>query len=218
MSICQISKPDLEPKVEPKNKYLAIHNESGVLVNLAGNYDYLEFPYYVSQDLENSGQEVYPTCKEMLDAYVTPLFLEKAKLAGLAIPEYYISNGYFEPPVIIDPINPFMIRSRTVRQPLRRDSIAKSMTRNHTYAICCQDIPNGTRIVRFRSVLGWCSTKRLRKASREIWELFHIPLAVVRLMVKSDGDILFSDISQLPFERLKMRERKYVEETVRWVD
>ena len=111
---------------------LAMHKEGGFLVNLAGEYDYLELPYYISQDMEILGQTIHPNCKEMLDAYVTPLFLEKAKLAGLDIPEYFISNGYFEPPVIIDPINPFMVRSRIVMHTGRKDSIAKSMTRNHT--------------------------------------------------------------------------------------
>jgi hypothetical protein len=201
-----------------KQRLLALHREGGFLVNLAGNYDYLELPYYVSLDLENMGQTIYPTCKEMLDAYITPLFLEKAKLAGLSTPEYYISNGYFEPPVIIDPINPFMIKSRTVHHTSKRDTVAKSMTRNFTYAICCQDLPEGAQIKKFRSVLGWCSTPKYREAARQIWDYFHIPLAVVRTVVKTDGSLLLSDISQLPFERLKKRELAYVEEQVQWVD
>ena len=103
-------------KKQRRGPVIARYKEADFLVNLAGNYDYLELPYYISQDLELQGRKIHPTCKEMLDAYVTPIFLEKAKIAGLPIPEYYISNGYFEPPVIIDPINPFMIRSRVVHQ------------------------------------------------------------------------------------------------------
>jgi len=195
-----------------------MHKEGGFLVNLAGEYDYLELPYYVSQDMENLGQNIHPTCKEMLDAYVTPLFLEKAKLAGLDVPEYYISNGYFEPPVIIDPINPFMVRSRIVKHTTRRDAIATSMTRNHTYAICCQEIPEGAKVAKFRSVLGWSTSPQYREISKKVWDHFFIPLAQVRVIVMPDGKILLSDISQLPFERLKSRERAHVEEVVQWVD
>jgi hypothetical protein len=185
-------------------------------VNLAGSYDYLELPYYISQDHEGRGQDIHPTCQEMIDAYVSPLFLEKAKLIGLHVPEYYLSNGYFEPPVVIDPINPFMSRSRVVLRPGREHAVAKSMTRNFTYAVCCQDLPPGSQVVYFRSVLGWSSAVRYRRMSRYVWDVFRIPLARVRAVVTEDGEILLSDISQLPFERLRPRERAYVEDNVVW--
>jgi len=185
-------------------------------VNMAGDYDYLETAYYASQDAELDGSVIHPTCAEMLDAYVPPLFLEKAKLAGLPVPEYYISNGYFEPPVIIDPINPFMIKSRIVLKPGREGVIARSMTRNHTYAICCQEIPPGSHILRFRSVLGWSVSARFREVSRAIWEVFHIPLARVRIMVTRQGTTLLSDISQLPFNKLTKREQLYLDKVLQW--
>ncbi len=201
-----------------RQKHLAYHPGYDCLVNLAGSYDYLEMPYFLSQDLENEGTTVHPTPKEMLDAYVTPLFLEKAKLAGMPVPGYYISNGYFEPPVIVDPINPFMIRARIVHKTSRAESIAKSLTRNHTYAICCQEIPEGAEVHHFRSVLGWCNAVHFHDASRPIWEVFRIPLAKVRVIVLKNGDILYSDISQLPFEKLNKREIAYLAEHVQWVD
>jgi hypothetical protein len=185
-------------------------------VNMAGDYDYLETPYYVSQDYELNGSPIHPTCREMLDAYVPPLLLERAKLAGLPVPEYYISNGYFEPPVIIDPINPFMIKSRIVLRPGREAAIGRSMTRNHTYAICCQEIPPGSHIIRFRSILGWSANPRYREISREIWRVFHIPLARVRLMVTAKGVFLLSDISQLLPGKLNKREVAYLDGVLQW--
>jgi hypothetical protein len=152
----------------------------------------------------------------MLDAYVPPLFLHTASLAGLPVPEYYVSNGYFEPPVIVDPVNPFMIKSRVVFKPGRVNSVAKSMTRNFTYAICCQELPPQSRIARFRSVLGWCTSPRYRPLSRAIWETFHIPLATVRVIIQADETILLSDLSQLPWSSLQKRELTYLEERVQW--
>jgi len=197
---------------------IAYYKEGDFLVNLAGNYDYLELPYYISQDMELEGKKIHPTCKEMLDAYITPIFLEKAQIAGLPVPEYYISNGYFEPPVIIDPINPFMIRSRIVHHLSRVKSVSKSMTRNFTYAICCQEIPSGAEVGYFRAVFGWCVSPRFREIARSIWEVFHIPLAKVRVLTLADGQILLSDISQLPFNDLKKRERQHLEGVVQWVE
>ena len=196
--------------------YVAYHYEEDAFVNLAGDYDYLEMPYYVSLDYEMSGKSIFPTSKQMLDAYVTPIFLAKAKASGLPIPEWYITNSYFEPPVVVDPINPFMTRSRKVLKSGRESSVARSMTRNFTYAMCCQELPAGSQVAYFRSVLGWCVSPRFREVSADIWRVFRIPLARVRMVVLKNGGMLFSDISQLPFDKLHKREIEHLEKRVRW--
>lgn len=210
-------------KSETKEAGVVDHNhlvarlvDSGILVNLAGNYDYLSEGYYLSQDCENEGKQVRPSCKDMLDAYVPPLFLEKAKLAGIPTPEFYISNGHFEPPVIVDPINPFTLKGRTVLSPGRAKSIGKSLTRNYTYAICCQELPEGSKIAYFRSVLGWTTQARFRELSGIVWEAFDIPLAKVRVVCTGRNKCLLSDISPLFFEDLKDREIRYLKEHVTW--
>jgi hypothetical protein len=199
-----------------QNDYIAYSNEHDFMLNLFGIYEYMASPYFISQELETSGYEVHPTCKEMLDGYITPILLEKAHISSIPIPTYYISNGYFEPPVIIDPINPFMIKSRTVLRPNHIEKTARSMTRNYTYAVCCQELPAGATIQRFRSVLGWCANRRFRDMSTLVWETFRIPLAKVRVIIKSDGEILLSDISYLPLGDLNEKEINYLSEKVRW--
>ena len=201
---------------EPESTLVAWYPQWQCYLNLAGIYNYMELPYYVSQDFENSDRVIHPTCMEMLDAYVPPLFLEKAKLAGLEVPEFYLSNGYFEPPVIIDPVNPFTIKSRIVLKPGKENAIARSLTRNNTYAICCQEIPPNCRIIHFRSVLGWCVAKPYRDIAQIIWEHFRIPLAKVRLIVSPKNRFMVSDISPLLFENLGIKERKYLEEHIQW--
>lgn len=198
--------------------YMARDNESGCYVNLAGRYDYLELPYYISQDYENAGRNIHPTCKEALDAYVTPLFLEKARLNGLPVPSYYITNHYFEPPVVLDSINPFMIRSRVVLKSGREETVARSLTRNYKYAVCCQEIPDGAQVKYFRAVLGWCVSRKYCRAAEGIWRVFRIPLARVRVIELNDGTILFSDLAQLPFEKLNRRESQHLSERIAWVE
>ncbi len=187
------------------------------LVNLSGNYDYLSEAYYVSQGYENNGEVTFPTCKQMLDAYIPPLFLEKARLEHVAIPEYYISNGYFEPPAAVDPINPFTLKGRIIRAPALARAAARSLTRNYTYAVCCQELPPGSHVRYFRSVLGWCSNERYRPASMLIWRTFGIPLGRVRVVELASGELLLSDIAPLPLESLRFRERRYVKEQIEWV-
>lgn len=197
-------------------EYIAWYPAGGCYVNLAGDYDYLESAYYNSQDYERQGKPIHPTCAEALDAYVPPLFLEKAHQAGLAVPSFYVSNGFFEPPVIIDPINPFMIRSRRVLKTGREHSIAKSMTRNFTYAICCQELPPEARITYFRAILGHCSSPRFLPLARAVWYLFGIPLAKVRVITNGSKEPLLSDISQLLPSKLTKRESAHLQGEIRW--
>lgn len=186
------------------------------LVNLAGNYDYLSVPYYITQDYENDGEAILPSCEEMLDAYIPPVFLEKARRMGVPVPDFFISNGYFEPPVIVDPVNPFTLKGKVVLKSGRVTSIGRSLTRNFTYAVCCQELAPGSRIVYFRSVLGWTARPQYRELAGTVWNVFHIPLARVRAVLIEDGRLLLSDISPLPFDTLNSRELRRIEELVQW--
>lgn len=210
------SEVDIARRRAREQDYVAWHREEQVFVNLAGNYDYLEQPYYLSQDRETAGEAIHPTCKEMLDAYVTPVCLEKGRLAGLPVADYYISNGYFEPPVVIDPINPFMIRSRVIRKSGRNETAARSMTRNFTYAICCQELPAGAQVTYFRAVMGWSEKIAYRDLAEGVWRVYRLPIARVRVMIMPDGRILLSDLSQLPYDKLNRRELARIEECVVW--
>jgi hypothetical protein len=191
-------------------------NREDCLVNLAGDYRYLKLGYYASQDFENGTNGIHPTCQEIMDGYVMPLFLEKARRGKVPVPNYYISNGYFEPPVIVDTVNPFMSRHSIVMKAAAQERVAKSLTRNFTYAVCCQELPPGARVGYFRAILGWSPNPRLRSVAQSVWEVFRIPLARVRVVVMDDGQALLSGLQPLPYEKLSERERAYVEKAVRW--
>ncbi|HEX2897050.1 MAG TPA: RimK-like ATPgrasp N-terminal domain-containing protein, partial [candidate division Zixibacteria bacterium] len=113
-------------------------------------------------------------------------------------------------------INPFMLKSRIVLKPGREKPIAKSMTRNYTYAICCQKLDPGDKVFKFRSVLGWCTNPEFRHLSKFVLEVFHVPLATVRVVIKKNGAILLSDISPLEFNDLRATEFEYLEGKISW--
>jgi hypothetical protein len=208
-------------KTEFRNKadrcgYIGFLPEENCHVNLAGYYGYLETAYYNSQDTEAEGKEIHPTCREIMDCSVVPIFLERARLEGLPVPDFYVTNEYFEPPVIIDPINPFMSRHSIVLKSGHQDRVAKSLTRNYTYAICCQELPPGAKIGSFRSILGWCPQSRYQSLSREIWRIFRMPLAHVRVIILTDGDVMVSRLLSLPFRKLTSNELRHIENRVEW--
>ncbi len=188
----------------------------GCFVNLAGDYRYMTPGYYTFQDLEVTTKPVHPTCKEILGGYIVPLFLEKARQAALPVPAFYTANEYFEPPAVVDSINPFMFRQCIVWKPRHQERVSKSLTRNFTYAICCQELPSGARIGYFRAILGWSMARRYRALAAALWEIFHIPLAVVRVIVLVHGDTLVSGLQPLPLRCLTARELSHVHKRVTW--
>ncbi|PWB71240.1 hypothetical protein C3F09_08050 [candidate division GN15 bacterium] len=204
-----------ETRTRPQ-ELVAYHSQEDCLLNLSGDYSYLSTGYYISQDLESGRSLIHPTCAEVMDAYVMPLFLEKAKRAGLPISDYYISNGYFEPPVIVDTINPFMSRHSVVLKAAAQERIAKSLTRNFTYAISCQDLPHRARVGHFHAVLGWSTTPKFRELAQAVWRVFGLPLAKVRVIACDDGRLLLSGLQPLPFARLTEREQLFVQKMVTW--
>ena len=117
---------------------------------------------------------------------------------------------------MLDPINPFMDQQRLVLKPGTQERAARSLTRNFTYAVCCQELPPGTRVSHFHAVLGWSSSPRFRTMATLIWDVFHIPLANVRVFVRNGETVLLSRLKPLPFERLTAREHEYVSRRVTW--
>ncbi len=206
----------MRPQPAPFPALIGYHEAERCFVNLAGDYDYLGAGYYASQDLEVAGKPVRPTCQEALDAYVTPVFLHKAQQLGLSTPEHYTTHGEFEPPAIVDSLNPFMSRQCVVRSPAAQERVARSLTRNFKYLICCQTLPPGARVAWFRAVLGGCQPPAYRALAQQVWAIFHLPLAKVRVVVPADGAPLLSGVWPLPLGELNAREVARVRGVVSW--
>jgi hypothetical protein len=185
-------------------------------VNLTGDYTFLDPGYYASQDQQAQGTPVHPTCREALDAYVVPVLMERARFARIPVPDYVISNDYFEPPALVYPINPFMTKSAEVWRPGRQDDISKSLTRNYTYAICCQKLPAGAKVVEFRAVMGWTLKPRHRPLAEAVWRNLRIPLARVVAIRPTEGDLLLSAIRPLPARELTAREIRHLDGILTW--
>jgi hypothetical protein len=116
----------------------------------------------------------------------------------------------------VDSMNPFMSPSSIVLKPNSQERVSRSLTRNNTYAICCQVLPPGSRVGQFRARLGSTRNERFRPLAPGIWEVFHIPLASVRIIVLETGEIQLSALRPLEFSGLTSRERSYLNQEITW--
>jgi hypothetical protein len=156
---------------------------------LSGSYEYLTEGYYECQDAELSvGGDVMPTCADALDAYVVPIALEKASKAGLAVPDWVLTNEYFPVPAVCYGVNPFSRKYAIVRTESEREAAAKQLTWNGKYTICCQRITASTEVVDFRMVCGRTEQTELAEWADRLFGLFRIPIATARLLRHVDPD------------------------------
>ena len=123
-----------------------------------------------------------PSPQQALDAAIVPLSLIKAEHAGLPVPEWYLTNEYFRPPVLCYTVNPFMRRCGPCCSRAAPGEIVKSLTRNFQYAVCCQEIESDTDVREFNVVLGRTAQLEYAGWAKRIWEVFGLPLVRVKLL------------------------------------
>jgi hypothetical protein len=197
-----------------RNRRPPHHPNGSAFVNISGDYRYMSEGHYESVEAEIQEIPVYPRIKESLDAYVVPLCMERAKKAEISIPEYYISNGYFEPPAIVYPINPFMRKHSVVYKEGHVKTIGKSLTRNYKYPICVQKIKEEASIREFKCIMGTTSTEEYDQMASRIWNLFHLPICKVRVI--ENGESQLSAVEPLPLHQLRPKELKLLRKANEW--
>ena len=186
------------------------HDPAEAYIGTSGNYEYLTEGYYRSQDAELEGYvHVWPRCRDALDAYVVPVALEKAALAGIAVPDWYLTNEYFPPPAVVYGVNPFSRKFAVVFTEEERERAAKQLTWNFKYSICCQRISAETEIVDFSMVAGQTARPEYSELARRVFEVFSLPLANVRVL-KTGSLVQLSAIELLPKRAIGQQERQWL--------
>ena len=150
---------------------------------LSGNYEYMTEGYFECQDAELAGRAgVMPTCADALDAYVVPIALEKAAKAGIAVPEWILTHEYFPVPAVCYGVNPFSRRHELVTDESARRAVARRLTSNFRYSMCCELVTPDARLAEFRMVCGRTTSPEFAGWADRVFSVFRVPLATVRVI------------------------------------
>lgn len=186
------------------------------LAHLGGDYSYMGSAYYEVLDAELGGQKLIPTTRDALDAYVAPIAMERARLGGLLVPEHLLATERFpEPPFMAYPVNPFSSAAELIVDARTLEERRNGLTYTGKYAVLCQTLPDDYRIDVVRVILGRTLTEEYRDFATEVFELFRIPLARVRVIVAPHGYLL-SALEPLPFESLTLNEKSLLSGLGTW--
>jgi hypothetical protein len=172
---------------------------------ISESYFYKTRPYYEILRHEMEGRAVQPTSSAVLDAYVVPVCLERAHLAGIPVCEWGISQGYTPLPAILYGLNYYATASeyRVVSDNDEAKEAIRHITNKGKYPFCYQPLSDGAAIhscvAIFGKTTGTCT--EVAAIARTIYELFAIPL-VTLVMVQDRKGFRLSSLSSVRYSHM----------------
>ena len=123
---------------------------------ISEDYSYKTEAYYRILTLEMEGRKTVPSTRDLLEAYVVPVCLTRAKGAGIPVCEWGISDERVPIPSILYGISYFADPSEysLVRDIETADPVIKYITGNGKYPFCYQPVPETADIVSCVAIFG----------------------------------------------------------------
>jgi hypothetical protein len=186
------------------------------------NHFYKSEAYYTVVRNEMSGINTVPSSGQVIEAYVVPICLEKAKLSGIEVSDWEISYQYASTPCIIYGLNYFSTPSEfsVVKDEETAKDVIKHVTNKGKYPFCYQKLAEGSKIVSVTSVFGTVvenDVPGIAGMIAEVYRLFKIPLFSA-ILIEHDGKYSLSSLGPVRYSKLTRREKQLLGEYLqsRW--
>ena len=155
------------------------------------SYFYKTLTYYSILRHELEGRAVCPTSSAVLDACVVPVCLEKARLSGIPVCEWGISQGFTPLPAILYGLNYYATASeyRVVSDSDESKEAIKHITNKGKYPFCYQPLEEGAAIESCVSVFGRTpsATGEVAEIAKKVYDLYALPLVTIVMMHDTHG-------------------------------
>ena len=196
-----------------KDTLFTLHRENGYHI-VSENYSYKTDSYYTILKMEMDGKTVKPSTAAVIDAFVVPICLERAKLAAIPVCEWEISQVYVQLPAIIYGLNYFATASEffVVYNNEKAKEAIKHITNKGKYPFCYQKLGEHAEISRCTAIFGKTnnSHEAIKNTAERIYDLFSIPL--VQMVFVRDGEhYALSSLSPVRYSHLSENERSLLE-------
>ena len=176
------------------------------------NHFYKSEGYYALVRNEVNGVNTLPRSSDVIDAYVVPICLEKAKLEGMDVCDWEISYSYAPAPCIVYGMNYFSTPDEymVAHDPEQVRRAVKHTTNSGRYPFCYQPLLPGEEPLKIVAVFGRLATEgdeQLAALARRTYEVFRIPLVSI-VYVNRAGKPLLSSMGPVKYSKLGRRERE----------
>ena len=151
-------------------------------LNINNDYRYLKTGYYVSLHAEVLGNNVIPSCENIIDSSRTPIFLLRATRAKIPTLPFLVTDSVKKImtelglPVVVFAVNPFIYEGYQIaknKSALYR--AMKSLGMNYKFTVCAQPLIGEMSTV--KSFFGKCqlADEQISALTEKVYELFKIP-------------------------------------------
>ena len=162
-------------------------------LNISNEYRYMKSGYYVSMHAEILGNQVIPSCEDIIDSSRTPLLLLRAAKAGVptlpslvtdSVKKIMTELGF---PVILFAVNPFIydgFRIAHNKSALYRGM--KSLGMNYKFAVCAQPLKG--ELLTVKSFFGKVASaeSETEAIAKKVYETFKIPVCKLHIQKTVD--------------------------------
>jgi hypothetical protein len=188
--------------------YEKIEGDTTFLVS--DNYFYKSETYYRIVHQEIEGNHVVPSSRDLIEAFVVPICLEKARMHGIRVCSWEVSYGYAPLPAIAygihyysDPAEYSILRESEVAR-----EVIHHITNRGRYPFCYQPISDTAEVFSIIAVFGETTEKQmeLRHIARIIYAAFKVPLLAITL-VRNGDDYALSSLSNAKYSKLSPEDR-----------
>lgn len=192
--------------------YTLDENDSQYIIN--ESYFYKTEPYYTIVKNEHEGIRTIPSSSDVLDAYIVPLCIEKAKLAGIPVCDWVISYQYVSLPAIVYGLNYFSTPEDhfVVSDIGEASRVIKHVTNRGKYPFCYQKIKDAASVTKCVSIFGKtinCCGK-VTDIAKKIYEVFRLPLVEIVLVKDGEGYHL-SSLAPVKYSQLSKEETEILQ-------
>jgi hypothetical protein len=193
--------------------YTLKEDDSQYIVN--ESYFYKTEPYYAIVKNENEGIKTTPRSSDVLDAYIVPICLEKAKLAGIKVCDWTISYQFVPLPALIYGLNYFSTPSDNfmVSDHEEARKVIKHVTNRGRYPFCYQKMSDNSTVVRCASIFGKSINccEKVSTIAEKIYEVFRLPLVEI-VLVKDESGCRLSSLSPVKYSQLSKDETEMLQD------
>jgi len=195
--------------------YTLKEDDSQYIVN--ESYFYKTEPYYAIVKNENEGIKTTPSSSDVLDAYIVPICLEKAKLAGIQVCDWTISDYFVSLPALIYGLNYFSTPSDNflVSDHEGARKVIKHVTNHGRYPFCYQKMSDTSSVVRCVSIFGKSidCCEKVSTIAEKIYEVFRLPLVEI-VLVKDESGCRLSSLSPVKYSQLSKDETEMLQDLI----
>jgi len=146
--------------------------------------------YYVSLHAEILGNQVIPSCENIIDSSRTPILLLRAARAGIPTLPCVVTDSVKKIanalgfPVVVYAVNPFIHEGyRTASNQTALYRAVKSLGMNYKFAVCAQPLKGEMHTL--KAFFGKCEDPETQSLAENVYKLFQIPIC--RLHIQKIG-------------------------------